>query len=86
MSGVHPGDAQATKKAEPRRQTVAECRAEAHLGFTGASIELRSQKISFGVRRRGPGGQAPDQDFVKCARRSLALTSRRDLRRECANG
>ena len=42
--------------------------------------------LAGGFAGSGPGRQAPDQDFVKCARCSLALTSRRDLRRECANG
>jgi hypothetical protein len=49
------------------------------------------------ARRDGLGGWFPfasggaiaalraNQDFVKCARRSIALTSRRDLRREIAH-
>jgi hypothetical protein len=55
----------------------------------------KSGRAWRGTLRRGladaapaavPTAMRPNQDFVKCAPASIALTSRDDLRREFANG
>jgi hypothetical protein len=42
--------------------------------------------LADGAPAADPPAMRPNQDFVKCARPSIALTSREDLRREFANG